>query len=142
MEGTKYRISKPRSQDLRYGQNDLKPVIGGAPEPIPREDESDEDDDDDGDGGDAVAAQAKADKEAKAATNKKAKEDADAAVIAKYKGKKVKAPDGEGEDGKVVAVARRKVGGRRQFRVQVKWPDLPNPKWYSRQQIDPNLIGD
>ena len=76
-----------------------------------------------------MAAKAKEDKATKAATNKKAKEDADAAVIAKYKGKKVKAPDGEGEDGKVVAVARRKVGGRRQFRVQVRWPDLDKPKW-------------
>ena len=86
-----------------------------------------------------MAAQAKADREAKAAANKKTKEDADAAVIAKYKGKKVRAPDGEGPDGKVVAIARRKVGGRKQWRVQVKWPDLPNPKWYSRPQVDPHV---
>ena len=57
MEATRYRIDKPRSQDLRYGPNDLKPVIGGAPEPIPDASSTDEEeDDDDGDGGDAVAA--------------------------------------------------------------------------------------
>ena len=47
-----------------------------------------------------MAAQAKADKEAKAAANKKKKEDADAAVVAQYKNKQVKAPNGEGEEGK------------------------------------------
>jgi hypothetical protein len=31
------------------------------------------------------------------------------------------------------------VGGRKQWRVQVKWPDLPTAKWYSRQQVDPHL---
>ena len=141
MEATKYRIDmhKPRSQDLRYGPNDLKPLIEGPAAPIPGADSSDGDD---GDGDDEVAAKAKEDKATQAATNKKAKEDADADVIAKYKGKKVKAPDGEGEDGRVVAVARRKVGGRRQFRVQVRWPDLDKPKWYSRQQVDPHLVGD
>jgi hypothetical protein len=140
MEATRYRISKPKSNDLRSNRYDLQPVIGGPPVPIPGSESSDDDEDDDGDV--AAVAKAKADKAAKAAENKKGKEDADTAIIEKYRGKRVRAPDGEGENGKVVAVARRRIKGRKQWRVQVKWPDIAQPRWYSRAQIDENVLDD
>jgi hypothetical protein len=113
MEATRYRIDKPRSADLRYGPHDLKAVIEGPPEPIPGDGGTDDEEDDDGgEGPDAAAvAQAQADKKAKADANKKKQTDADSAVVAKYMGKTVKAPAGEGGDGKVVAVVRRKAKG-------------------------------
>lgn len=116
-------------------------MIEGPPEPIPGDGGTDDDEDDDGgEGPDAAAvAQEQADKKAKADANKKKQTDADSAVVAKYMGKTVKAPAGEGGDGKVVAVVRRKVGGRKQFRIQVKWPDLDKPRWYSRAEIDANM---
>ena len=137
MEATRYSINKPGSKNegLRYGPHDLKPLIEGPAEPIPGADSSDDDDDDDGDGDDAVAAKATEDKAAKAAANKKKKGDDDEEIVASYKGKTVKTDQDGGDQGKVIEVARRKVGGRRQWRIKVRFTD-GFEKWYSRREID------
>jgi hypothetical protein len=82
-----------------------------------------------------VAAKAKEDKAAKAAANKKKKGDDDEEIVASYKGKTVKTDQDGGDQGKVIEVARRKVGGRRQWRIKVRFTD-GFEKWYSRREID------
>ena len=72
MGATRYRISRPRSDDLHYNCYDLQPVVGGPPAPIPGETSSHEDEyGSDDDGSDvASAAKAQVDKVAESKTTK------------------------------------------------------------------------
>ena len=100
MEQPRYIINKKGAQDLRYNYNDLKPVIGQAPAPIPGEEPSESDPEED-----AVEAKKAADKQAKKAATVKEKKETDEDIVNVYKTKTVSTEENGGDTGKIVAMA-------------------------------------
>ena len=131
MDQPRYRINKKGAQDLRYNYNDLKAVIGGPPEEIPGE-ESDAPDPEEEEA-EAKKAEAQAQKKAAAAKQKAA---TDEEVVAQYKNKIVKTDQDGGDEGRIIEMARRKMKGRRAWRMKVRWRSDGLEKWYPRKDID------
>ena len=131
MEQPRYRINRKGAQDLRYNYNDLKAVIGGPPEEIPGEESDAPDPEEEED--EAKRAEEKTKKKA-AAVKKKAETDEE--VVALYRNKVVKTDQDGGDEGRIVEMARRKVKGRKQWRIKVRWRSDKLEKWYSRRDID------
>ena len=65
----------------------------------------------------------------------KEKKETDEDIVNFYKTKTVSTEENGGDTGKIIAMARRKIGGRKQWRIKVRFTD-GFEKWYSKRDID------